>query len=116
MVLNNHEKGLQRDLAILREINSFKILDTEQVYYLLFRDEPNGKRKAQRRLQSLHKRKKLTRGRDFPRVPYYYYIGKKPGQIDHRLGVNWVYCWFRSKLKQWEELTFDREPIDYGFI
>lgn len=45
--------------------------------------------------------------------PYYYYLSKKPGQVDHVLGVSWIYTWVITSLTSVEKLhSFDRE-VDY---
>lgn len=105
--MRNTEIGAARDKKILLEIEKCGVLDTEQIRVLFFRHLPYGRRIAQKRLQQLHSRGRLLRGREYGR-PYYYYLDefKKP---EHRLGVNWVYCWFVKNLKSWETLKWEYE-------
>lgn len=67
---------------------------------------------AQVRLKKLYEKKSLKRDRLSLEDPFFYYLEKRPGQLEHRLAVNWVYVWFRKvkAKKGWEKLhSFDRE-------
>lgn len=111
-----HAKGYYRDNAILTAIERHLVLDTDQIRSMFFNDIKNGRRIAQRRLQSLYEHKRVNRGRDSMYTPCYYYMGKKINQVEHTLAVNWIYVWFKSQLKSWEQVTkFDRE-IDYKIL
>jgi hypothetical protein len=115
-LISNHEKGSQRDKKILAAIEAHKVMDTDQVTALFFGDIKNGKRVAQKRLKRLHDTGQLKRCRVSVDQPYYYYAGRKPGQIDHTLGLNWIYVWRISNLQSWEALEhFEHEP-DYKQI
>lgn len=100
-------------MKILKAIEKCGVLDTEQIRVLFFRHLAHGRRIAQKRLQKLHGRKRVERGREYGR-PYYYFLErfKKP---EHRLGLNWVYCWFVANLKSWEVLRWDYE-VDIGGV
>lgn len=48
---------------------------------------------------------------------YHYYIGQRPGQLEHVLGVSWVYTWISLTLANMERLhSFDREVKNYKSI
>ncbi|WP_242662072.1 hypothetical protein [Desulfitobacterium hafniense] len=61
-------------------------------------------RMAQKRLLKLVEGKRIKRNRLSIDEPYFYYLDKRPGQVEHRLGVNWVYVWRRIHLHGWEKL------------
>lgn len=111
--MRNTEIGAERDRKILLEIERCGVLDTEQIRVLFFRHLTHGRRIAQKRLQVLHKRGRVMRAREYGR-PYYYFLQpwKNP---DHRLGVNWAYCWFVANLKSWESLWWEYEK-DIGGV
>jgi len=111
--LNNHQKGYRRDNDIISALEEWQVLDTDQLQLLFFSDV--SLRMAQRRLQRLTELKKIHRARNYPGQPYYYYIDKKPGQVDHKLGVNWVRMWLQRSLKSWESLScWQYEPVYKG--
>lgn len=111
--MRNTEIGASRDRKILLEIEKCGVLDTEQIRVLFFRHLAHGRRIAQKRLQKLYERGKLQRQREYGR-PYCYHIEpfKNP---EHRLGINWIYCWFVANLKTWEVLQW-RYEVDIGGI
>lgn len=114
--MSNHQKGYSRDSSIISDIEECGILDTEQIRLLRFKGLKYGRRIAQKRLLSLHKRGRISRTRLSIGHPYYYYIGKQGRQVDHRLGVNWIRVWMTTKLETWERLhSFDYEA-DYGIL
>ena len=109
----NHAKGCRRDKLIREAIDRHGALDTDMVHLMFFRDISTGRRTAQLRLKRLHERGYIRRARESFDQPYYYFTGKKSGQLEHRLGVNWVYLWLLLSLKSWETLhCFDYE-LDY---
>jgi hypothetical protein len=90
-------------------------LDTDQIQLLLFND--NVPHTARRRLKKLSDTKKIKRDRFSINEPYFYYLDKKPGQIEHVLGVSWVYVWIISTLSSMERIhCFYREVKDYKII
>ncbi|MDR3586314.1 MAG: hypothetical protein P4L59_13490 [Desulfosporosinus sp.] len=113
--MSNHKKGSLRDRELFRILESQGALNTEQVQGLLFRD--NVPHTARRRLKKLYDDKKVKRDRISISEPFFYYLDKKPGQIDHVLGVSWVYVWIMSTLNSMERLhCFDREVKDYKLV
>lgn len=91
------------------------VLNTDQVH-ALFYDGKNGKRLAQKKLQRLYEAKQLRRVRVAINQPYVYYTGKKPGQLEHLVSLNWVYIWLKNQIKGWGELhCFNREQ-DYKVL
>ncbi|MDQ7094281.1 replication-relaxation family protein [Desulfosporosinus sp. PR] len=112
--MSNHKKGFLRDKALVRLLETQTALDTEQIRLLLFRE--NSLRIVQRRLKILTERKLIKRGRLSIDSPFYYYLDKRPGQLDHTLGVSWIYTWVYSALSPSMSLhCFERE-IDLGMI
>lgn len=73
---------------------------------------------AQGRLKKLHEGKSLKRGRLSLDQPFFYYLDKRPGQLEHRLAVNWVYVWFlKVKAKKgWEKLHSFEWEVPYELI
>lgn len=71
---------------------------------------------AQKRLQRLYELKKIRRTREAIDKPFLYYVGKKPGQMEHLISLNWVYIWLQSQIKGWGQLhCFSREQ-DYKIL
>lgn len=114
--MSNHQKGYFRDSNILRAVQSYEMLDTEQIRLLYFLGLKYGRRIAQKRLLSLCKRGRLKRGRESMDHPYYYYIGKRCLQIEHKLGTNWVRLWIEHRLKSWESIHSFEYEQDYGIL
>ncbi|AFM01430.1 hypothetical protein Desde_3138 [Desulfitobacterium dehalogenans ATCC 51507] len=100
-------------LSLLEEC---QVLDTDQIKLLFF--DTVSLRMAQQRLRKLVKDKKLIK-RDrlsFDR-PYFYYLDKRPGQLEHKLAVNWVYVWFNKRIKKgWEKFHSFEWEVPYGKI
>lgn len=73
---------------------------------------------AQGRLKKLVEKKYLKRDRLSFDEPFFYYLEKRPGQLEHRLAVNWVYVWFiRVKVKKgWEKFHSFEWEVPYGKI
>lgn len=108
MSLSNHKKGSQRDKEILRLIESQGCMNTDQIRLLLFNNVADTV--CNRRLLRLTEAGLLKRDRYSINEPFFYFIDKRPGQIQHTLGVSWVYVWINLKLNSWERLhSFERE-------
>lgn len=107
-MLNNLKRGSLRDSEILRLIESQTCMNTDQIRLLLFNGVTS--QVCNRRLLSLVKSGRLKRNRYSINEPYYYYLNKKPGQVEHVLGISWAYVWIAKTLKSWESLHgFERE-------
>lgn len=98
---------------MLSLLEKAEVLDTYQIWLLFF----VSLRMAQKRLTRLYERKKIKRAENYS--PYCYYLDKRPGQIEHRIGVNWIYVWGRLMLRSWEkfhgfewEVTFSKLRSD----
>lgn len=98
--MSNHTKGYHRDNAILGALKEWQVLNTEQIQLLFFKNV--SLRMAQKRLQRLTTLKKIHRQRDYIGQSFYYYLEQKPGQSNHKLGVNWIRLWLQQSLKSWE--------------
>ena len=115
--MNNHQKCSKRDSQLYRLLESQVALSTDMIKLLLFRQ--NCLRIVQRRLTILsappHPR--INRERLRLGEPYIYYMDRKPGQIEHVLGVSQVYTWVATTLKSMERIhCFDREVKEYKSI
>lgn len=111
MQLNNYQKCSLRDKELYYLLESQTSLNTDQIKLLLFKNVCL--RIVQRRLTKLTNAKKIMRHRISFDEPYFYYIQKKPGQVEHVLGVSWIYTWVCSSLTNMEILhCFERE-VDY---
>ncbi|MDP4158361.1 MAG: hypothetical protein Q8911_01170 [Bacillota bacterium] len=106
--MNNHAKCSRRDRELFRLLDTQGSLNTDQIRLLLF---PNTcLRIVQRRLKKLTDAGRIRRERLSIDEPYYYYASKKPGQLEHVLGVSWIYTWVRLSLNDSISLhNFDRE-------
>ena len=112
----NHASGSRRDRLIREAVERHGVLDTDMVQLMFFRGMSTGRRGAQHRLKILCDKGYLRRARESFDQPFYYFVGKMSGQLEHRLGVNWVYLWLLLSLKSWETLhCFDYE-IDYKVL
>jgi len=113
-LLSNHAKGYYRDRELLNLLGSQSVLNTDQIRLLLFNDACL--RIVQRRLRKLTERKLIKRGRISIDEPFYYYLNSKPGQLDHTLGVSWIYTWINMTLTNKESIhKFERE-VDYKIL
>lgn len=101
--MNNAQRGYLRDREVVALVKRLGVANTDQVRALMFRF-PTGLRKAQERLSVLTERGELNRCRIAPNEPYVYYVGRRPGQLDHRVMVSWAYCHVVSGLASWERL------------
>ena len=107
-MLSNHVKCSHRDSQLYRLLELNTALNTDQVKLLLFPD--TCLRIVQRRLKKLVDTGKVKRGRVSIDEPYYYYLIKKPSQLEHVLGVSWIYAWVHSSLSDSIHLhSFERE-------
>lgn len=95
--MKNFQRGSLRDRTILEALERLSVLTTEQVRLLFFHGLSQDRLICQRRMKRLFERGHVKRGRFSANEPYFYYIDKKPKQLEHRLGVNWVYV--RETLK-----------------
>ena len=80
------------------------------IHQLLFKG--NCLRIVQRRLEKLSSPPypKIKRDRRRLGEPYFYYMDHKPGQLDHVLGVSWVFTWISLTLSNMERIhSFERE-------
>lgn len=113
-MLNNHKKGLKRDKDIFNLLESQAALNTNMIQLLLFKR--NCLRIVQRRLTKLYTQGKINRTRLKLGESYVYYMDK-PGQLEHVLGVSWVYTWINSTLSNMEKInSFEREVKSYKII
>jgi len=107
-LLNHHKKCCLRDKELFRLLETQGALNTDQIKLLLFPD--TCLRIVQRRLKKLTDAGKIRRERVSIDEPYHYYVGKKPGQLEHVLGVSWIYVWVRLSLPHGVTIhNFDRE-------
>lgn len=112
---SNHQRGSLRDKAIFRLLSPNVAFNTEQIKLILFRD--NVERIVQRRLKILADKKAIKRDRISIDEPYFYYQDRKPGQVEHVLGVSWIYTWVLMTLTPMERLhCFDREVKEYKTV
>ena len=115
--MNNHAKCCRRDREIVDLLESQTALTTDMIHLLLFKG--NCLRIVQRRLSILSSPPHAKINRDRLRLgePYHYYLDRRPGQLEHVLGVSWVFTWINTTLSSMEKLhCFDREIKDYKTI
>jgi hypothetical protein len=103
--MNLVQKGCCRDKEIIKTLENKRALNTKQIAVLFF-DFKTGYKKAQQRMTILHKRKRVKRKQVSKNEPYVYYVGNKPGLLEHLIATNWVYIWFLKRLANWEELWY----------
>ena len=109
-MLSNHAKCSHRDKELFRLLETQGALSTDQIKLLLF--PITCLRIVQRRLKKLFDTGRIKRGRLAIDEPYYYYAAKKPGQLEHVLGVSWIYTWVRSSITDAMRLhSFEREVV-----
>ena len=109
-MLSNHAKCSHRDKELFRLLETQGALNTDQIKLLLFPD--SCLRIVQRRLKKLTETGRIKRSRLAIDEPYYYYSTKKPGQLEHVLGVSWIYTWVNSSLSTAMVLhSFEREVV-----
>jgi len=96
--VNLRVKGYQRDKAILETIEKHRTLDTDQIRVLLFNDIKTGQRKAQQRLLTLYKNKRLMR---YTANGTYTYYREEQKLLKHTVMVNWIRLWFERCQPSW---------------
>lgn len=107
--MNNHRLCSQRDRDIEGALVDWKALDLYQIAHMFF----PSLRTTRRRMTQLVEMKKVNRVRVSVDLPYFYYIGKRPAQIEHRIGTNYV----RLFLGRWEAIrSWEYEPAYYDFV
>jgi hypothetical protein len=121
--VTNRRKGHDRDQKILGLVERHGALTTEQVAILAFRGMASSQRKCQQRLLRLHQKGLLERCRADEYQPYTYYLPKaKPAQLQHTLGVAWVFCWQAARqgldwyVAHWEAPKNMGNLISDGFL
>ena len=108
--MNNYQKCSRRDKLLMDLLESQICLTTDMIHKLLFKG--NCLRITQRRLEKLSSQPypKINRDRRKLGEPYFYYLDRKPGQLDHVLGVSWIFTWISLTLANMDRLhSFDRE-------
>lgn len=114
--MNLVQKGCLRDREILRLVETHQALNTEQIAALLFPGK-YGLTKARQRLYKLHQSNRLNRFRPSFDTPCAYFLGRKSGQLEHLVAVNWVYVWFKTRLNpSWETAICWERERDYGIL
>lgn len=108
------QKCSNRDAEIVSLLHTHAVLCTEQIAALVFSGQKYGLKMARRRLKSLVEHGRVTRRRFAVYASNVYYIDTMPKQWEHRLGVNWVYCWLRLNLKPGESLYHWQAPYYSG--
>lgn len=113
--MNQVQKGCARDRRIVALVEEWGCLTAEQVAVLAFAGR-NAQRLARHRLLRLTDKGFLARFRPAHDLGYCYYIGKRPGRLEHRVAVNWVRLWLTHHLSSWEVAErWEYEP-DYGTL
>lgn len=121
--MSHQKEGYYRDQKILALLEDHPCLTTEQFRILIFREYEHddmcyrrlrvlsGNAKQKRKRAPLIKRDRLS-----IIEPYFYWPvdKKRPDQIMHRIGVNWLYVWFATWAERTRvELKFRSEPKEY---
>jgi hypothetical protein len=104
---------------VLETIQKFGCLTREQVELMHFAKIKNSTIVCQRRLKALYDKRKLT-GLDRERYsisePYIYWVGKRPKQVEHVLGVNWALLWLLTKRTKWEKIAKIEREDKYSML
>jgi hypothetical protein len=88
-------------------------LDLYQIKHLYFPSI----RTARRRMEILAKKKGVNRVRPSIDLPYHYWVGRKPGQLEHRIGTNYARLYLDEGLKSWEtKHSWEYEPQYYDIL
>lgn len=114
--MNNMQKCLNRDAAIVSLLHTHSVMCTEQIAALLFRGQRYPLVSCRRRLRSLTQHGRISRRRFAPYASNVYCVDGWPRQWEHRLGINWAYCWLRQQLKPGEALATWQTPYYSGSI
>lgn len=113
--MNQVQRGCDRDRRIVAVVEEWGCLTADQVAALVFAG-PNARRLARGRLKRLADKGDLARVRPSLDLGYCYYVGKKPGRLEHLVAVNWVRLWLGRRLASWEAAErWDYEP-DLGVV
>lgn len=105
--MNNHQFCYRRDSEIVLSLKEWGALDLYQIKHLHFPSI----RAARRRMEVLAEKKHVNRVRLEMQLPYHYFIGKRPAQLEHRIGTNYARLYLTSKFKSWEsEHSWEYEP------
>lgn len=67
-------------------------------------------------MKSLHDQERIKRDRYSLNEPYFYYLKKRPAQVEHTLGVNWVYVWFQVTCGTHHDITHWEREISFNDI
>lgn len=110
------QKCSYRDAQIVSALHTHAVLCTEQIAALLFSAHKYSLLICRRRLASLSLHGRVVRKRFAPYASNVYAVESWPKQWEHRLGVNWVYCWLRQTLKPGESLYHWQAPYYSGSI
>lgn len=110
--MNNHQKSYYRDRQIQQVLTEWGCLDIFQIAILFFPSLNT----AQKRMNKLTAAKRVKRTRENLGQPYCYYIDRKPEQLEHRLGVNWIRLWLMKRLKSWEQIYCWNYEVNYGAL
>ena len=112
---SNHKKGYLRANEIAKAVETQGALNSDQLRLLFFQDV--SVQMACRVLSKMVEKKLLKRDRLSMSEPYFYYVNKRPGQVEHVLAVSWVYVWLRMNLRSWEKMhSFERETTNYRVL
>jgi len=122
-MMSHHKKGYYRDQKIVALVENRYCLTTDQLRILVFREYEHVDM-CYRRLRILSgnvKQKKkrppqINRDRLSMSEPFFYWPSRKdrPDQIEHRIGVNWLFVWFTTWAKRTgAEMNFRGEPKEY---
>lgn len=114
--MHNQQKSSLRDRRMLSLIQELGALTTEQVQSLCFSNIKSGKRKAQQRLKRMYDLGLVQRIRPALDSAFVYYPERRPGQLEHIVARNWVYCYLHNTLQWWEHLAGWYPESDYGVL
>lgn len=108
--MNLVQHGYSRDKRILQEIEERGALSTEQVAVSMFKGK-EALKKCQQRLKKLSDNKRVKRVK--VNNGFVYFVDKKPGQMEHLLGINWVYIWLKKTMNKWEQWWYWQYEMVY---
>lgn len=114
--MNNIQKCCNRDAQIVSLLRTHAVLCTEQIAALLFAGQRYPLLACRRRLKSLTEHGRITRKKFAPYASNVYAVEGWPKQWEHRLGINWVYCWLKQNLRPGESLYHWQAPYYSGSI
>lgn len=98
---------------MLLSINEWGALDLYQIQQLHFASIKT----ARRRMEILAESKKVNRIRPSIDQTYNYFIGKRPAQLEHRVGTNYARLKLTMNLPWWEKLhSWEYEPQYYDIL